>query len=188
VVIDGTDASSPGDLGRAYLLLRAVSGDAAPAGEGLDTYAHELTNAPGDRDEVLRGLGTIIGMFMELLRKGLANGARHARETERDPEGRPHDLLHVVVPAVVAKLAATPGVSAQAVPTMAGALTAAAFGGSCHDWRMIYGPWRDEEPLPWALTAWYLADLIDSVSGERGHALNVVQTVMTDAILLVDGD
>jgi len=178
-VVEQTDSAAPGDLGRAYLLLRAVFADAGSPEDGYDAYVEELTHLPGDRDELLRGFGTLIHMFMELLREGLASQSR-----PRDL--RPQDLLHQVVPAVVARLANTHWIAARAVPTMAGALTAAALGANCYEWRMIYGPWHDDEVLPWAFTAWYLADLIDSDCGVRGHALDFVQSVMADAVLLLD--
>lgn len=148
------------------MLLRMLSTE--PESEA-DVYAQALLGSDGDREELLRGLGTLIDSFVSMFK------ANEAAETD---DGPPQDSLHLVVPAVVAKLAGAPWLPARAVPTMAAALTASALGRSCHEWRSAYGPWKPWEFLPWTYTALFLADLIDFSRETPGLALDLVERVL----------
>ena len=82
------------------------------------------------------------------------------------------------MPSVVAKLTQTTWLPQQAVPTIAGALTAAALGRSSYQWRTAYGPWHTWELLPWTYTPWFLASLIDFSSNQHGLALDLLEQVL----------
>jgi hypothetical protein len=74
------------------------------------------------------------------------------------------DALHLVVPAVLSKFHQMnmPEVPDDALPTVAGLLTAAFFGQAPYDWRTNLGPIPDREVLVWWYTAWLLVDLMDN--------------------------
>lgn len=169
----------PGDVGRAYLLLRSLAydEDGEPV-EDSDEYAQVLLESKGDREDLLQGLGTLIDVFMSLFRPG---GAMEVTADEpEDEDAPPQDALHVIVPAVVDKLTQTTWLPQDAVPTMAGALTAAALGGSCYRWRSAYGSWQPWELLPWTYTAVFLANLIDFGREQPGFALDMIEHVLLE--------
>jgi hypothetical protein len=70
---------SAGDAGRAYLFMRALSNDHDDASVDQDDYAQVLMDSPGDRDELLRGLGTITDTFMSLFRPAGDHAGDHGR-------------------------------------------------------------------------------------------------------------
>lgn len=91
------------------------------------------------------------------------------------------DLLHMIVPAVVARLGRAEW-TRPFVPTMAGALTAAALGDDIWRWRTGLGPVSRAETAAWCYTAWLLADLTDSVGfGEPGTFNRVAVQIVTGA-------
>jgi len=99
--------------------------------------------------ELTQGFALLISAFMHLLNE-------------------PMDL----VPPVIRKLRALELVPEEVLPTMAGALTAAALGQSPSRWRHDVGaitPTAEHREGPaWAYTAWLLADFLDFAADEIG--------------------
>jgi hypothetical protein len=109
-------------------------------------------------EELTQGFALLIGSFRHLL------------------DG-PLDL----VPALIRKLQALELVPEEVLPTMAGALTAAALGQSPLGWRdavgsgaSIAGP---SEGPAWAYTAWLLADFLDFAADEQGATAKVTDSL-----------
>lgn len=116
-----------------------------------------------DRDDVIQGVGTLVYVFLTFLGKQCTDG----------------DALHMIVPAVITRLKKIPWVFPQAVPTMAGALTAGTMGLSPNGWRQMYGPWSDFELVAWTCTAWLLADMIDFACEQKGAARELIEHAAT---------
>ena len=81
------------------------------------------------------------------------------------PGSEDADPLHVIMPAVVGRmqkmrLAEVPD---EALPVVAGILTAACVGVPPYAWRTGIGPISDGEGVVWAYTAWLVIDLMDNV-------------------------
>jgi hypothetical protein len=112
-----------------------------------------------DRADVIQGVGTLISTFVAFLSDCCTNG----------------DALHLIVPAVITRLKKIPWVFPQAIPTMAGALTAATMNLSPTGWRRLYGPWSDFELVAWTCTAWLLADMIDFACEEKDAARKLIE-------------
>jgi len=172
---------STGDVGRAYLLLRSLDydEDGEPI-EDSNEYAQVLLDSKGDQEELLQGLGTLIDVFMSLFAPGGAIALTADDDEPDDEDAPPRDALNMIVPAVVQKLTQTTWLPQEAVPTMAGALTASALGRSCYQWRSHYGPWHSWEFLPWVYTALFLASLIDFSNDKPGFALDLVEQVLLE--------
>ncbi|MFV2104553.1 hypothetical protein [Micromonospora sp. LOL_024] len=103
---------------------------------------------------------------------------------EPDGDGPQPDVVHDVVPAIVGRLmTALPGAH-EAMPMIAGALTAAALKMNCYEWRNKLGPWSAGDKLAWVFAAWYLADLADFAmaesSGEKGFSLKFIARIVGD--------
>jgi hypothetical protein len=73
----------------------------------------------------------------------------------------------LVIPAVLTRLCQIP-LAGPYVPVIAGVLTAAALDRDAHQWRQLLGQVPAAETAAWCCTAWLLADLADTVSGNRG--------------------
>lgn len=96
----------------------------------------------------------------------------------RPAEGTP-DRLHMVVPAVLARLRGIDS-ARSFLPTMAGVLTAAATDADVWQWRASLGPVTSEESAAWLLTAWLLADFVDKmVYREPGKFVRVAAEIVT---------
>ncbi len=85
------------------------------------------------------------------------------------PEPGTEDNLHLVVPAVLTRfhLMQMSEVPDEALPTVAGLLTAACFGQGPYEWRTSLGPIPDGEALVWCYTAWLLVDFMDNAVFDR---------------------
>jgi hypothetical protein len=109
-------------------------------------------------EELTQGFALLIGSFMHLL-------------------GGPMDL----VPAVIRKLRALELVPEEVLPTMAGALTAAALGQSPLRWRHGLGSSTSTaehtEGPAWAYTAWLLADFLDFAADENGATAKLTDSL-----------
>lgn len=80
------------------------------------------------------------------------------------------DLLHLVVPAVLTRFhrMQMPEVPDEALPTVAGLLTAAFFDQDPYEWRTSLGPIPADEALVWCYTTWLLIDFMDNAAfGEQ---------------------
>jgi hypothetical protein len=171
------DAIPAGDIGRAYVLLRVLS--EAPGGAfDRDEYVQTAMESEGAPEDLLRGLGTLTDVFMSMFRPGGAMDPASADDEPDDEDAPPRDPIHMIVPAIVGKLIKTDWLPQQATPMMAGALTAAALGRNCYEWRAAYGPWQTWELLPWTYTPLFLADLIDFLREEQGYALNLLEKTL----------
>jgi hypothetical protein len=152
-----------------------------------------------DQDEV--PAGAVIAA-MELV-KGLGDNENALPEDEllgliRDASVTPkeltqgfalliHSFMHLLdgpmdlVPAVIRKLRALELVPEEVLPTMAGALTAAALGQSPLRWRHALGsitPAAEHAEGPaWAYTAWLLADFLDFAADENGATAKLTDSV-----------
>jgi hypothetical protein len=86
-----------------------------------------------------------------------------------------------LVPAVIRKLRALELVPDEVLPTMAGALTAAALGQSPLGWRRALGsstPTAEYLEGPaWAYTAWLLADFLDFAADENGTTARLTDSL-----------
>jgi hypothetical protein len=169
-----------GDIGRAFLLVRTLSEDQDESRFSDEEYQQAALESGGAQDDLLRGLGTLIDVFMSMFRPGGALDLSERKDGSSDEDAMPEDPLHTIVPAVVAKLSNQTWVVGDAIPTMAGALTAAAMGGSSYRWRSIFGPWHAWEFVPFTYTAVFLASLVDLVSGRPGYALRLVEDLLLD--------
>jgi hypothetical protein len=116
-------------------------------------------------EELTQGFALLISSFMHLLNE-------------------PMNL----VPPVIRKLRALELVPEEVLPTMAGALTAAALGQSPSRWRHAVGastPTAEHwEGAAWACTAWLLADFLDFAADERGATAKLTDSLF--AKLLVE--
>jgi hypothetical protein len=96
-----------------------------------------------------------------------------------------------LVPAVIRKLRALELVPEELLPTMAGALTAAALGQSPLGWRHAVGaiaPTAEQAEGPaWAYTAWLLADFLDFAAEENGATAKLTDSVFAK-LLVEDND
>jgi hypothetical protein len=93
------------------------------------------------------------------------------------------DSLHVVLPAVLTKFHRMhmDEVPDEALPTVAGMLTAAFFGQSPYQWRTSQGPIPDREVLLWCYVAWLLVDFMDNaVYGQPGRCAQVITEALVE--------
>ena len=152
--------------------------DEVPAGAVI--AAMELVKGLGDDENAMPGdelLGLIrdAGVTPEELTQGFALLI--------------HSFMHLLdgpmdlVPAVIRKLRALELVSEEVLPTMAGALTAAALGQSPLRWRHNVGsstPAAEHSEGPaWAYTAWLLADFLDFAADEDGATAKLTDGLFT---------
>ena len=97
-----------------------------------------------------------------------------------------------LVPAVIRKLRALELVSEEVLPTMAGALTAAALGQSPLGWRHALGsgtPTAEHLEGPaWAYTAWLLADFLDFAADENGATAELTDSLVAKLLEEDAGD
>lgn len=104
------------------------------------------------------------------------------------PEEDQPDKLHLIVPAVLTRLAAI-DTARPFVPIMAGVLTAAVIGDDPWLWRSSLGPVPRAEVSGWCWTAWLMADLTDSVGlGEPGTFRRIAAEIITSAAAGEDTD
>ncbi len=140
--------------------------------------AMELVKGLGDNENALPGdelLGLIrdTGVTPEELTQGFAlliSSFMHLLDGPMD-----------LVPPVIRKLRALELVPEEVLPTMAGALTAAALGQSPSRWRHAVGaitPTAEHAEGPaWAYTAWLLADFLDFAADENGATAKLTDTL-----------
>jgi hypothetical protein len=123
-----------------------------------DELLRLIRDASVTPEELTQGFALLISSFMHLL------------------DG-PMDL----VPAVIRKLRALDLVPEEVLPTMAGALTAAALGQSPLRWRHALGaitPTAEHLEGPaWAYTAWLLADFLDFAADENGATAKLTDSL-----------
>jgi hypothetical protein len=128
--------------------------NAMPGDELLDL----IRDAGVTPEELTQGFSLLIFSFMHLL------------------DG-PMDL----VPPLIRKLRALELVPEEMLPTMAGALTAAALGQSPLGWRHAVGaipPTAEHAEGPaWAYTAWLLADFLDFAADESGATAKLTDSL-----------
>jgi hypothetical protein len=140
--------------------------------------AMELVKGLGDNENALPGdelLGLIrdTGVTPEELTQGFAlliSSFMHLLDGPMD-----------LVPPVIRKLRALELVPEEVLPTMAGALTAAALGQSPSRWRHAVGaitPTAEHAEGPaWAYTAWLLADFLDFAVDENGATAKLTDSL-----------
>jgi hypothetical protein len=123
-----------------------------------DELLRLIRDASVTPEELTQGFALLISSFMHLL------------------DG-PMDL----VPAVIRKLRALDLVPEEVLPTMAGALTAAALGQSPVRWRHALGSITTTaehlEGPAWAYTAWLLADFLDFAADENGATAKLTDSL-----------
>lgn len=174
--LDTRDEALVGDLAGAYRLLRSLIDDSAGRSVG------EAGGTPSDGEHLLRGLGTVICIFMALFGPGELLEIR----AEPDDEGSPPDALNAVVPAIVGRLRKMLPGAQEAMPMIAGALTAAALQMNCYEWRDKLGPWSAADKLAWAFAACELADLVDFAmvesQGRKGFALDMLARIVGEDV------
>jgi hypothetical protein len=130
------------------------SNENAMPGDELLSLIREASVSP---EELTQGFALLMASFMHML---------HG----------PMDL----VPPLIRKLRALELVPEEVLPTMAGALTAAALGQSPLGWRnagsgtSIAGP---SEGPAWAYTAWLLADFLDFAADEQGATAKITDSL-----------
>lgn len=85
------------------------------------------------------------------------------------PDSDEDSALSLVVPAVLTRLQEMqlPEVPDEALPTVAGLLTAACLGQSPYEWRTNVGPLGVQEPITWCFVAWLLNDFVDNAVLEQ---------------------
>jgi hypothetical protein len=117
-----------------------------------------MRDASVSLEELTQGFALLIGSFMHML------------------DG-PLDL----VPPLIRKLRALALVPEEVLPTMAGALTAAALGQSPLGWRRAVSaitPAAEYSEGPaWAYTAWLLADFLDFAADEPGATARLTDSL-----------
>ena len=150
--------------------------DEVPAGAAI--AAMELVKGLGDNENAMPGdeLLSLIretGVTPEELTQGFAlliHSCMHLLDGPMD-----------LVPAVIRKLRALELVPEEMLPTMAGALTAAALDQSPLHWRHAVGSTtpaaQRSEGLAWAYTAWLLADFLDFAADENGAAAQLTDSL-----------
>ena len=128
--------------------------DAMPGDELLSL----IRDASVTSEELTQGFALLIASFMHLL-----------------------DGSMDLVPAVIRKLRALQLVPEEVLPTMAGALTAAALGQSPLGWRHVVGSGTSiagpSEGPAWAYTAWLLADFLDFAADENGATAKLTDSL-----------
>jgi hypothetical protein len=150
--------------------------------------AMELVKGLGDNEQAMPGdelLGLIrdTGVTPEELTQGFAlliASFMHLLDGSMD-----------LVPPVIRKLRALELVPEEMLPTMAGALTAAALGQSPLGWRHGVGataPAAEHAEGPaWAYTAWLLADFLDFAADEHGATAKLTDSLFA-GLLEEDAD
>jgi hypothetical protein len=138
--------------------------------------AMELVKGLGDNEQAMPGdelLGLIrdTGVAHEELTQGFAlliASFMHLLDGSMD-----------MVPPVIRKLRALELVPEEMLPTMAGALTAAALGQSPLGWRHgATAPAAEQAEGPaWAYTAWLLADFLDFAADEHGATAKLTDSL-----------
>jgi hypothetical protein len=118
------------------------------------------------------GIGTIVEAFGILIYTVL--------HTAKPPPGAT-DHLHLLVPAVLTRFHRMQmrEVPNEALPLVAGLLTAAYFDQDLYKWRTSLGPLRTSEPLVWCYTAWLLVDFMDeALFEEPGQFARLVREIL----------
>ena len=85
-----------------------------------------------------------------------------------------------LVPAVIRRVQEV-GVSDQALPSMAGALVAAALGQGPDEWRFRLGPVGPSELVAWSLAAAQVADFLDFQRGP-GSTSRITETALAPVL------
>src|SRR5512132_2236100 len=150
--------------------------DEVPAGAVI--AAMELVKGLGDNENALPE-DELLGLIRDasVTRKELTQGFALLIHSFMHLLDGPMDL----VPAVIRKLRALELVPEEVLPTMAGALTAAALGQSPLRWRHALGsitPAAEHAEGPaWAYTAWLLAHFLDFAADENGATAKLTDSV-----------
>jgi hypothetical protein len=170
----GPEYAPVGDVGTALLImdsrLRQIRDDRAEAdAEERRLVEQFLRSFDGEAaGEVLDGVCTLIYLFMEWLRKA--------------HEAHDRDVLEHVVPYLVGTMRNMPrSVKPEAIPTMAGMLTAAAIGLSPTLWRKQYGAWNHAEMTALEATVFLLAEHINRLSDDEDAATRMIADVLNTA-------
>jgi hypothetical protein len=124
-----------------------------------DISAKEVAQAVGavGHKEMYRGLGALIYAWLQLIDEPLN-----------------------LVPAVIRRVQRV-GVSEEALPSVAGALVAAALGQGPDEWRFRLGPVGPSELVAWSLAASQVADFLDFQSGP-GSASRITETALAPVL------
>ncbi|HEV8653756.1 MAG TPA: hypothetical protein VG276_31245 [Actinomycetes bacterium] len=128
-------------------IIKGMSGQDALPQDELYALIQQADITPED---LYQGFATLLHGFVSLV------------ET---PMGLMENPMDVVAP-VIRRLRNSGLVTEDHLPTMGGALTAAALGQSPSSWRRRLGTVDGSEAIAWAYTAWALADLIDFLAGK----------------------
>jgi hypothetical protein len=137
-------------------IIKGLSSDnrAFPPDELIRLFREEELTS----QDLLQGFATLVYAFMGML-------------------DEPLDL----VPAVIRRLRGLQLVPDEVLPTMAGALTAAALRQSPMRWRRGLDSMtlatQGSEALAWSYAAWLLADFLDFARGEEGATANLMDAV-----------
>jgi hypothetical protein len=172
-VVDAEDSVDLAALSVAYMMLQSLRSVIGPNDGDPGAPIAAFVNSVADQSGLVRGLAVVIDELVWFV-----DEAERIRLAAHPATGGQHayDVLHVVGPAVISRLAYTSGVTPQHVPVMAAALTAAVLGQRCHQWRSVFGPLDSSEAVAWALTAWYLCSIIDYLRDRPGYALYLIGT------------
>jgi hypothetical protein len=137
-------------------LVKGLGSDEnAMPGDELLSLIRDASVSP---EELTQGFALLIGSFMHML----------------------DGPLDLVAP-LIRKLRALELVPEEVLPTMAGALTAAALGQSPLGWRHAVGSGTSiagpAEGPAWAYTAWLLGDFLDFAADEQGAAAKLTDSL-----------
>jgi hypothetical protein len=150
--------------------------DEVPAGAVI--AAMELVKGLGDNENAMPG-DELLGLIRDsgVTPRELTQGFALLISSFMHLLDGPMDL----VPPVIRKLRALELVPEEVLPTMAGALTAAALGQSPWHWRRAIGaiaPAAEHSEGPaWAYTAWLLADFLDFAADESGATAKLTDSL-----------
>jgi hypothetical protein len=148
-------------------MLKKVNGTARAEDSDL---GFPLVGSATEASDLLDGLCTLLELFVTAFRQACEVAAQ--------------DVLAETVPYVIDRLRGMRrGVQPEAIPAMAGLMTAAALGLSPSLWRASYGPWRREE-----LPALERAVLVLAQEYNRAHhSEDAALRMVMDSVESADG-
>ncbi|MEW1611541.1 MULTISPECIES: hypothetical protein [unclassified Streptomyces] len=170
----GPEHAPAGDVGAVLMMIDSrlksihdgTSGDEAEQRELVAQFTASL--GPGGVDDLLDGACTLIYLYMTWLRKA------------HEDHGK--DVIEYVVPTLVASMRMMPrSIGSEAIPTMAGLVTAAGIGLSPSLWRKQYGEWTEAEMTPLEATVFLLAEHINRIADDRDFATRLITEALTRA-------
>jgi hypothetical protein len=160
-----------GDVGTALLYVDSLLTRIREGASQTDPKHRELVDeffgsfSSEDAGDVLDGACTLVYLYMEWLRQA------------HEEQGR--DVFESVVPYVVGSMRKmTISIRPEAIPAMAGMLTASAIGLSPTLWRKQYGPWTEAEMNALEATLVLLADYINHLTNDETMAIRMIADIM----------